>query len=144
MEERSLGSPKEISPTPQGRPKWMEEEKIKAKEPYKPNCTEEQRHQIEVLTLKLTPYFRRCLQWVAENVLTKHPESIILALQRLDEIRPTNPYEYANKIVAVESGNFREQEFGLKHPNPWKNRNRGPTSLGEAPRQGLGGVIDEK
>jgi len=40
----------------------------------------------------------------------KHPEAIILALERCHENKPDAPFSYCEKIVEVESGNFYERD----------------------------------
>jgi len=98
----------------EGKPEDPVDNPKPLKEPFKRNCTEEQRHKIEELTMKLTPYWRTCQKWIKDNILTAHPEAIIQTLDRIDQYRPANPYEYANKIISVEHGNFNERDFSLK------------------------------
>jgi hypothetical protein len=96
----------------------QQKESVQKKPKYEKNCTAEQRQRIEELTMILTPTWRLCHKWVKDNILTAHPDSIILALKTILEKETTGDlYAYANKIVSVQSGNLREKDFQQKEQN---------------------------
>jgi hypothetical protein len=103
---------KESPPTPQN-PEPMDNSKP-PKEPFERNTTPEQVHQVEVLALELQDYWRQATNWVKNHILNAHPEAIIYTLEEIKKHRPPNPFQYAETILARQSGNFREQDFIVK------------------------------
>ena len=113
---------KENPPTPLKSPKLDPqeipppgEEPKTERRPFQKNCTEEQRQKIERLALELQEFWRTATNWVRENILTAHPDAIILTLQEIDKHRPAYPKQYADTILERESQNFRERDAIQKH-----------------------------
>lgn len=78
---------------------------------FEKNCTDEQRHKIEVLTLELTPTWNTASKFVIDHILNAHPEAILYALNEVKNRKPEHPYQYAKIIIDRESKNFRAADF---------------------------------
>ncbi len=82
------------------------------KKPFDKNCNEEERHEIESLSMELCSSWPLVQKFVKDNILQAHPKSIILALQRIkDKPEITNKWKYASEVIEKESGNFRERDY---------------------------------
>jgi hypothetical protein len=107
----SKSKEEEYEEKPKGKPAWLENQNQK---PFIPNCSEEQRHQIETLTMELTPTWHQCPSTVKNHILTAHPEAIIKALTAIKNNQVADKYKYFEKIISIESGNLRAADYSAE------------------------------